>query len=157
MIDRLHGKEQGEDGHFPEEWMYSVTRAANAGREERVEGISSLDDGSSRTLKEVLERQPDEMLGASHVKKWGVTPGVLIKIIDSRERLTIQVHPDKEKARELFHSPFGKTECWAPGRIWMRRPVFTWDLRKESPEIYGSPALRNKIMRQCFPSLTESL
>ncbi len=112
MIDRLHGKEQGEDGHFPEEWMYSVTRAANAGREEIVEGISSLDDGSSRTLKEVLERQPDEMLGASHVKKWGVTPGVLIKIIDSRERLTIQVHPDKEKARELFHSPFGKTECW---------------------------------------------
>ena len=88
MIDRLHGKEQGEDGHFPEEWMYSVTRAANAGREEIVEGISSLDDGSSRTLKEVLERQPDEISDF------------------------IQVHPDKEKARELFHSPFGKTECW---------------------------------------------
>lgn len=112
MIDRLGGKEEGEDGHFPEEWMYSVTRAANAGREDIEEGICRLDDGSFRTLKEVIEGKPEEMLGASHVKRWGVTPGVLIKIIDSRERLTIQVHPDKEKAKELFHSPFGKTECW---------------------------------------------
>ena len=35
-----------------------------------------------------------------------------MKIIDSAERLTIQVHPTKAKARDLFDSAYGKTECW---------------------------------------------
>ena len=41
-----------------------------------------------------------------------VTTGVLVKIIDAAERLTVQCHPNKEQALRLFHSPFGKTECW---------------------------------------------
>ena len=112
MINCLCGGQRTEDNHFPEEWMYSVTKAVNAGREHIEEGICKLDDGSMRTLKEIIESDSENMLGAEHVKKWGVTPGVLIKIIDSKERLTVQVHPDKKKARELFDSQFGKTECW---------------------------------------------
>lgn len=111
-ISCLYGREPEEDGFFPEEWMYSVTRAINAGREEIEEGLSKLADGSGRTLKEMVEADPEGMLGTVHVARWGVTPGVLIKIIDSEERLTVQVHPDKKKARELFDSQFGKTECW---------------------------------------------
>lgn len=38
--------------------------------------------------------------------------GVLVKFLDSAERLPIQVHPDKEKAKILFHSGYGKTEAW---------------------------------------------
>jgi len=112
MIGCLRGEGQTADDHFPEEWMYSMTKAANAGREMIEEGLCKLDDGTGRTLKEVIEKDPETMLGARHAAKWGVTTGVLIKIIDSKERLTVQVHPDKEKARELFHSQFGKTECW---------------------------------------------
>lgn len=111
-IDLLHGKEIAEDNHFPEEWMYSVTRAMNSGREEIVEGICRTVENSELTLKELIEKNPEEMLGQEHIKKWGSTPGVLVKIIDSKERLTIQVHPDRKKAFELFHSRFGKTECW---------------------------------------------
>ena len=33
-------------------------------------------------------------------------------MIDSAERLSIQVHPDKEFSRKYFHSDYGKTECW---------------------------------------------
>ena len=36
--------------------------------------------------------------------------GILVKLIDSNERLTIQVHPNNQKAKELFNSEFGKTE-----------------------------------------------
>lgn len=111
-IPCLSGKVACEDGHFPEEWMYSVTKAANAGREEIEEGLCRLDDGSGKTLKEWIEEEPEAILGTAHVKTWGVTPGVLIKIIDSKERLTVQVHPDKETAKRLFDSQFGKTECW---------------------------------------------
>jgi mannose-6-phosphate isomerase len=38
--------------------------------------------------------------------------GVLIKLLDASERLTIQVHPDKTFAREELHSDYGKTEGW---------------------------------------------
>ena len=31
MVDAIEGKE-GEDGHFPEDWVGSATRAANMGR-----------------------------------------------------------------------------------------------------------------------------
>ena len=40
------------------------------------------------------------------------TLGVLTKLIDSAERLTLQVHPDKPTALRLFQSQYGKTECW---------------------------------------------
>lgn len=111
-INCLHGKEKTEDGHFPEEWMYSVTKAMNAGREEVTEGLCRVDDGSDTTLKALIEKDPEAMLGEAHAKKWEASPGVLIKIIDSMERLTIQVHPDKQMAEQLFCSKFGKTECW---------------------------------------------
>lgn len=111
-LGRLHGESDARDDHFPEEWMYSITRAFNAGREDIEEGICRVDDGSGRTLKELIEADPEGMLGKEHTRRWGSQPGVLIKLIDSKERLTIQVHPNKEMAEKLFQSPFGKTESW---------------------------------------------
>ena len=65
------------------------------------------------------EREPkaprekkDNTLGKKFVKEHGIQPGVLVKLIDSAERLTLQVHPDRPTAERLFHSPYGKTECW---------------------------------------------
>lgn len=115
-IEKLH--KDGTDGsaaadsHFPEEWMYSVTRAFNAGREEIEEGLCYLKQEERQSLKDYIEAAPEEILGKAHTERWGSTPGVLIKIIDSKERLTVQVHPDQETAQRLFGSPFGKTECW---------------------------------------------
>ena len=37
---------------------------------------------------------------------------VLIKIIDAKADLSIQVHPDDAYARENEHGALGKTECW---------------------------------------------
>ncbi|MBR4887904.1 MAG: class I mannose-6-phosphate isomerase, partial [Clostridia bacterium] len=109
LIARLHG-EEAEDSHFPEEWLLSVVRAANAGREEIVEGLSETADG--RYLKDLIESDPAGMLGERHAARWGEATGVLAKILDAAERLGVQVHPTREKAQALFHSPFGKTESW---------------------------------------------
>ena len=112
LLDALHGNPQGEDGHFPEEWIMSVVAARNAGRENLAdEGMSHLAE-SNVTLKECIEAAPAEMLGSAHVAKNDTQLGVLVKLIDSAERLTVQVHPSREKAVELFSSPYGKTECW---------------------------------------------
>jgi mannose-6-phosphate isomerase len=37
---------------------------------------------------------------------------VLTKIIDAREALSVQVHPDDAYAQRVEHQPVGKTECW---------------------------------------------
>lgn len=110
MIDKLHDVD-GEDNNFPEEWLMSTVCARNAGREDIVEGIS-LVDGTDITLKDLIDKNPYEMLGREYAEATNNSIGVLVKLLDSAERLTVQVHPTKAKAKELFDSEYGKTECW---------------------------------------------
>lgn len=110
MISKLHG-EEGEDCHFPEEWLMSTVAARNSGREHIVEGVSKI-SGSELTLTELIDSLPSEMLGERHLAKNGKNLGVLVKLLDAAERLTLQVHPTRECAKKLFDSAFGKTECW---------------------------------------------
>ncbi|MDO5349186.1 MAG: mannose-6-phosphate isomerase [Lachnospiraceae bacterium] len=112
-LDLLHGQKNGRVTQFPEEWILSVVAARNAGREEfPEEGMSHLPEQGNRLLKEVIAADPAAVLGERHAAKYGSQTGVLVKLIDAAERLTVQVHPDKETARRLFHSDYGKTECW---------------------------------------------
>lgn len=110
MISALHG-EIGKDGHFPEEWLMSTVCARNAGREHIVEGITHI-AGTEETLAQRIQADPEAMLGQAHVQKYGTSPGVLVKLLDAAERLTLQVHPTRDTAKVLFDSDFGKTECW---------------------------------------------
>lgn len=110
MIDEMHGK-LGKDTNFPEEWVASCVEARNKGREDIVEGLSQV-EGTTITLKSLIEKNPIEMLGKEHYEKHGSTMGVLTKIIDSSERLTIQCHPTRDMAMKYLNSKFGKTESW---------------------------------------------
>ena len=111
-LARLLQTPEEPDGHFPEDWIMSTVSARNVGREDIAdEGLSYL-AGHQILLRDLIESAPVACLGAQHVAKFGSAPGVLSKIIDSAERATIQVHPDKDTASRLFHAPFGKTECW---------------------------------------------
>ncbi len=113
LIQNLHGNENGIDNNFPEEWIMSVVQARNTGREHITEGLNEvLNLEQSITLKELSDKFPEMLYGASHVEKHGITSGVLAKILDCAERLTVQVHPTKQVAKKMFNSEFGKTECW---------------------------------------------
>ena len=111
LIDELQGKTPAEDTHFPEDWIISVVRAINQGREDIVEGLNRV-AGTETTLADLIAAEPEAMLGKAHVAKWGAKTAVLCKVIDAAERLGVQCHPDKEKAMAFFSSPFGKTESW---------------------------------------------
>ena len=104
LIAALHGRE-AEDTHFPEEWLMSTVRARNPGREDIVEGLSLMEDGGS--LRDCIQADPEGVLGAGRRDT-----GVLMKLIDAAERLSVQVHPTRQDAMRLFNSPYGKTECW---------------------------------------------
>jgi mannose-6-phosphate isomerase len=114
LIEELHGTQQPVDNHFPEEWIMSIVSARNIGREHITdEGLSKIDNPAADiALKDLIDSSPEELLGKRHFDKFGNQTGVLVKIIDSAERLTVQVHPDRDKAQKLFQSTYGKTECW---------------------------------------------
>lgn len=90
----------------PEDWLASVTQAAN---EPFLSG-----EGLGRTADGTLIR---ELAGEE-------LP-ILVKLLDSAERLVIQAHPTVPFAKAHLASSVGKTECWyfldcAPGAcVWL--------------------------------------
>ncbi len=115
MLDRRRGDLLPQDSGRPEEWIASVTAARNPGFQAiENEGLGrvALGGGETALLRDVIHASPDKFLGRKHVEKYGDNLTVLVKIIDSAERLTIQVHPDKAFAKKVFGSDFGKTEAW---------------------------------------------
>ena len=109
-LDAFFGKENPSVTQFPEEWIASLTRACNPGREKITEGYSYCRDGKS--LREIIDISPVLMLGEENYKKYGKRLPFLVKLLDSAERLFIQCHPTNEFAQKHFNSQFGKTECW---------------------------------------------
>jgi mannose-6-phosphate isomerase len=109
LLGRLGGREE-EDGSFPEDWVGSVTEANNPGRDEPEAGLSRLEDGT--LLADAVTGDPETWLGAKHVERFGVTTGLLVKLLDAAERLPVHAHPDRRFAQAHFGSSFGKTEAW---------------------------------------------
>lgn len=80
--------------------------------------LSCHDDGENiisggafdgRTLKDVLENEGRSYLG-TNCSKFDFFP-VLIKLIDAKDNLSLQVHPDDEYALK-YENQYGKTEAW---------------------------------------------
>lgn len=62
-------------------------------------------------LRELIEVYMEDLLGDKVFETYGEEFPLLIKLLDSNDWLSIQVHPDDELAAEK-HDGFGKTEMW---------------------------------------------
>lgn len=76
-----------------------------------------------KTLTEVLRNHP-EFLGA-HLKTKGELP-ILIKLIDAKNDLSVQVHPTDDYANEYENGQLGKTEMW-----------YVLDASRDASLVYG--------------------
>ncbi len=79
-----------------------------------VEGDTSMVSNGSLTgksLKDLLETYKGQFVGEKNYKVFGNKFPLLIKFIDAREDLSIQLHPNDELAAKR-HNSFGKTEMW---------------------------------------------
>ena len=63
------------------------------------------------TLKDLIQQYKGDFLGESVYKQFGDEFPLLIKFIDAKTPLSIQVHPDDALAKER-HNSFGKNEMW---------------------------------------------
>ncbi|WP_299339359.1 type I phosphomannose isomerase catalytic subunit [uncultured Psychroserpens sp.] len=82
--------------------------------------ISDVEDDTSivtngplkgQSLKALLENYKEAFLGNKNYKVFGNKFPLLIKFIDAKEDLSIQLHPNDELALTR-HNSFGKTEMW---------------------------------------------
>lgn len=84
-------------------------------------------------LEEAL-RSMGEGAAGTNAKRFPYFP-VLIKLIDAKDNLSVQVHPDNDYARRVEHE-FGKTEAW-----------YVLDCEEDASLIYG---FKEKISSEDF-------
>lgn len=75
--------------------------------------ISVVSNGflKGNNLEELIEIYMGDLIGEKNYEQFGIEFPLLIKYIDAKDKLSIQVHPNDELAEER-HGTFGKTEMW---------------------------------------------
>lgn len=101
LIQERLGKKNLTDGIVAETWEISDYQDKT--------GTVTNGEFASRTLHELVEAHPDELVGEG----WrGSHFPILQKFISASSRLPIHLHPDDETAQRLYKEPNGKTEAW---------------------------------------------
>ncbi|CAN5530588.1 class I mannose-6-phosphate isomerase [soil metagenome] len=97
------------DDHLPEDWLASTVRARNGAKS------SGPDEGMSRVTWQGGMSRLADLTGEAEEYFPGKGKdgfGVLLKLLDSAERLHIQAHPNNSFVQTTFQGAAGKTECW---------------------------------------------
>jgi len=101
-LARLKGVASAEGQTIGESWELSGV----TGHESIVAGGHE----AGATLTQLVERHGASLVGEHVWNRCGTTFPLLVKVIDARQDLSLQVHPDDDMARR-FNSN-GKTEMW---------------------------------------------
>lgn len=101
-ICKFKGVTPGQDG-IGESWEISSVKG----------NVSVVANGEleNKDLGEIIDTYKAQLVGKKNFETFGNTFPLLIKFIDARDNLSIQVHPDDELAKKR-HDSFGKTEMW---------------------------------------------
>lgn len=77
------------------------------------DNISVINNGTyeGNNLKELIKIHQSSLLGTENFKNFGYNFPLLIKFLDAKTDLSVQVHPDNSMAK-TYHNSFGKTEMW---------------------------------------------
>lgn len=97
----------GADPHTPEDFVGSTTSVHGSA----TVGLTVLEPGL--TLKEAVAADPEGFLGPDHVAAFGADPMLLVKLLDTGERLFVHLHPSDDFAGAHLGERRGKTEAWA--------------------------------------------
>lgn len=106
--------------------------------------ISHVDDNFSivaegalagKNLDELIDLYGERLVGKSVQERFGHRFPLLIKFIDARDYLSIQVHPDDELGMKR-HNSFGKTEMWYVINVAPKAKLYSGFAVQSSPEDY---------------------
>lgn len=79
------------------------------------DGMTKVENGffTGKTLQELVALLGEDLVGTKN--QWALAQGkfpLLIKLLDANRRLSVQVHPNDDYAREHEGQELGKTEMW---------------------------------------------
>lgn len=102
-LQNKYGKDAPEEKKIGESWEISGLQG----------DLSVVSNGylAGNNLEEIAEVYMGDLLGDRIYEKFGKEFPLLIKLIEARDRLSLQVHPDDSIAKER-HNAYGKTEMW---------------------------------------------
>lgn len=105
------------------------------------DGMNVIENGaySGKTLEQAIQAAGKEALCGTNAQDYPYFP-VLIKLIDAKDNLSIQVHPDNAYAQRV-EGEYGKTEMW-----------YVLDADEEATLIYG---FKEKISKKAFQEAIE--
>jgi len=95
--------------------------------------IGDVDTGLN--LTELIDKYKGLLVGERVYKKFGNQFPLLVKFIDSRQDLSVQVHPDDKLAMER-HGCLGKTEMWYVLKADVGSKIYSGLNRSITPEEY---------------------
>lgn len=101
-LNSLFGKQTSAD-NIGESWELSD-----------VEGDTSIVSNGAfkgKSLKDLLQSYKEQLVGHKVYEQFGDKFPLLIKFIDAKQDLSVQLHPNDKLAKER-HNSFGKTEMW---------------------------------------------
>ena len=78
------------------------------------DNVSVVENGplAGKPLTELIAEYKDRLVGKANYEKNGTEFPLLVKFIDARQDLSIQVHPDDSMALRKHNQQNGKTEMW---------------------------------------------
>ncbi|NLA64089.1 MAG: mannose-6-phosphate isomerase [Bacteroidales bacterium] len=101
------------------------------------DNVSVIENGelANTPLDVLIGEAKEKLVGKKNFDKFGTKFPLLIKFIDARDDLSIQVHPDDEMAKER-HNSFGKTEMWYIVKAEEGASIYSGFKDKITPEQY---------------------
>ncbi len=101
LKDLLNKQTDGKD--IGESWEISDVEGDTS--------VVSVGPLKGKNLKELISQYKGSLVGNAVFDQFGEKFPLLIKFIDAKEALSIQLHPHDDLAKER-HNSFGKTEMW---------------------------------------------
>lgn len=110
-------KEKIWGGNKLKEILHKDGPGLNIGESWEISGVKNEisvvanGDLQGKDLTELLEKYGPDLVGERVYKRFGNNFPLLIKFIDAKTELSVQLHPDDKTAKER-HNSFGKKEMW---------------------------------------------
>lgn len=131
-----YGKKADKKEFIGESWELSAVS----------DDISVVANGflEGNNLQEIIEVYMGDITGEKIYEKYGDEFPLLIKLIEAREVLSVQVHPNDSLSRER-HNAYGKTEMWYILEAEKDAVVFTGFRDSITREDYKNALADNKL------------
>lgn len=97
------------------------------------------------TLNEVIRKMPEAMLGKAVATQYQNQLPILVKLIDTSDKLSVQVHPDDAMARRI-HNQQGKSEMWYVIQAQEDACIYAGFQQELTPEAYAEKVANGTII-----------